>query len=931
MSVLRLALAALGLCLSASAFALHCGSAASTPVPAGPAASGPESVVLDCGLDSEKALSVAGELDSTLVRAGGYLEVRFSDARGRVFWRVQRGPWLGRFQGLEVDETISVPAGATRVQLVATTKGGRPDSAGAMRLEKARMSAGVPATLDPLNPTVIDTDSVARWAVQSPMGSTAASVTIELLTLEGELMQRASLSLPVGGGRAEFAWPKLPVGYYDVRAVASADGLQDTSLRSAIAVVLAGEAPRERRFGIDAALSWYGGAPKQVARSLAMMQRAGIGTVRDRLSWSQVQPTPAGVRWGRYAEVADAVNTAGLDAVQVFHDSPAWARAGAKGSADRQPPTDDAAAFAFGRAYAQGLGRTVRNIEYWNEQNSDFFRGYPYQYASGLKAFSSGVKSADPGIRVLIGSAAGKPGRFYQELYANHVANFFDLRNQHYYGKNVDIYGFAREELAQSERKAGIGDRAGWLTEIGYSLRRDENGEWRDAELEQADYLVKAYAAGFAAGYERVFFFFWGELAEAQLHTWGVVRSDFTPRPAYQALAVLARHLAGAELVATERLANGMSVYFRQTGGSYVAVTWGENDIGRLGRGIRVMDIYGREVDVSKVKRIRGQPRLLAGIAKLPSTAQVVPKQSVQVPIPPVLRLSVETSVAGKPLTPAASNSVAVSVGEGESIEVSGRVFVTGPAPNGDAIKVQCVSGAGIEAGSPVLLSVMPSESGAPFECRYRATLTSIGESFVAVYASYAGNSDAAHVALIPDAGRVGTGVMRALERSGKCLRWVPRSSRNVTVTLFPRSSSDKACPAIEVLGQVNSDGETWVFPVAPVQGSDWKDSMGVQVVISQIKGVAQPPRPLLLQLVERSGGIWLVELAPAGNGGKTLSGLFNLARPASWARDNNGHLDLENVHEVMLGWGGYGGHAGQRYGFAIESISLTNGDAMAR
>ena len=134
---------------------------------------------------------------------------------------------------------------------------------------------------------------------------------------------------------------------------------------------------------------------------------------------------------------------------------------------------------------------------------------------------------------------SARPGPFFEQIYRNAVADDFDVRNQHYYGKDADLAGFVAREVTQIEADGGVANRPGWLTEMGFALNRDTAGGWCGAEIEQAQYLVKTYAAGFAHGYERVFFFYWRELVEAELHTWGILRDDFSPRPAYLALSLL--------------------------------------------------------------------------------------------------------------------------------------------------------------------------------------------------------------------------------------------------------------------------------------------------------------------------------------------------------------------------------------------------------
>jgi hypothetical protein len=882
--------------------------------------------LFDCLLDDEQALSLQGELASSLVKAAGYIQVDFTGSAGRTLPTLKRGPWLGGFTGLALNETLPVPDGAKRVRVVATALSSQPNTTGEWRVTKATLKSGIMATLGTPNGEVVSTGHGSQWFVQTISNSPAASAHIQLLNLEGIMIQQATLTLPAGGGRVDVSWPNLPVGYYDVKAEITANSGQSTTLHSSVAILPDGAPPHERRFGIDAALSWYGGPSDQIAQSIAMMQQAGIGSIRDRLRWSQVQTSVDKVNWGHYYEVASAVANAGLDEVQVFHDSPSWARSGNQESPDRHPPTNDVAAYAFGRAYANGLGKIVRNIEYWNEENSNFFQGYPYQYASGLKAFSAGVKSVDPNIRVLIGSAAGEPGNFFEEVYHNNINAFFDTRNQHYYGKNADIGHFVATQVADREQRAKIAEKSGWLTEMGYSLTRDAQGDWRKAEREQAEYLVKTYVAGFAAGYERVFFFFWRELIEDDFHTWGIIRNDYTPRPAYVALAVLTRQLAGATLMATETQSSNMTVYFRQPAGSYIAVSWGMDNMKRLGSNLQAKDIYGRPLNLTKVWPTDGKPILLSGITKLPISAQPVVTHSANLLPEAPLRVSATLSIANKSAVPIDGNKVSVNVNNGDTVVLSGRIFAPTALIDNRPLRVQCSSGAGLTPLTP-LSKIEPFivKEGTPFTCSFRATLSATGQSYIAINAEHGNTHDSSYIDLMPNAGNVVKNKTWVLLHTGSCLQWQANASRNVDTTLVLNPLPNNTCPSVTVINRVITNGETWVFPNSVVQGSDLSGSTGIQIIMNQATGVALPPTPLQLQLVVRSGGIWLVDLVTSDSEKNSVSGLFNLARPAPWARDKNERLDLTNVRKIMLGWGGYGGQVGQRYGFTIEAIKLFN------
>ena len=650
-----------------------------------------------------------------------------------------------------------------------------------------------------------------------------------------------------------------------------------------------------------------------------MMRQAGIGSVRDRMTWSKVQPDSHHTDWSLFQPVAEAVAKAGMDSVQVFHDAPRWVRPGGAQRSDRQPPLDDAAVYEFGRQYALGLGRTVRSVEYWNEQNTVFFPGYPYQYASGLKSFYAGIKSVDPGIRVLIGAAAAKPGKFFEEIYKNGASSFMDARNQHYYGVNADTDLFTATNLAVLERDGGVSKMPGWMTEMGYSLQRDTLGDMQASEREQAAHLVKTYANGFLSGYERVFFFFWRELVEGDFQTWGIVRDDFSPRPAYVALSLLTRHLAGASLVAAENHGAGRTVYFRRSSGGYVAITWGGGaSLSRLGGSLVVRDIYGKLISAGSQAASGVSPLLLSEIGALPPTARLVtlPKQVLRGAAP--LRLSVKVAIDGKDEGLPGRNSAALSVGEGSSLDVSGLVFATGKS----APSVECMAGPGVTVLSPGKLTLASvAANGEPFACRFKAGLLSVGESFVSVRVKDGANSDIAHVALVPDATVAAKSAVRTVVSAGVCPRWVGRNSANSSLTI-QSSQGGGVCPPVSMVSRINRRGETWIFPAAQLQGNVLDGASGVRLRVGAVPGYAFPPTPMMMQLVERTGGVWLVELHPGANR-KELSGLFNLAHAAPWARDDNGRLDLSNVREILIGWGGYAGEVGQQHAFVIEEFGL--------
>lgn len=887
-----------------------------------------ETRLLSCRLDNERALDVSASADSTLVRARAVLRLSFLDAAGRELAVRNSAPSVGQFRGLKLQHAVAVPEGARRLLLLARVEGKSAEAGGRFRVQQVQVRPALAVSLDLPNDGVINTRQplLLGLTVRGPVNG--ARIQARVNDVDGKLVRQLPVQTLNAGGEVRVDAGQLPAGYYDVQLTVEQPGLASTELRRGLAVVAAGELPRERRIGLDTALSWYGGEMDEVRRQINLLRLAGVGTVRDRFSWSQVQKQEGQANWGRYLAVDRELTNSGFEVVQVFHDAPAWSRlSGAeKAPADRTPPTDSGA-YALGQAFARGLGPHVRFVEFWNEQNSAFFAGYPHEYAQALKAFHAGVKSIDPGIGVLIGASAGKPGLFFDALYRNEVADAFDIHNQHFYGKAEDLAAFVEAQKAL-QQQAGTAGKPAWLTEIGYSLRRDASGQWDQAEREQASYLVKAYAEGLAAGYQRVFFFLLKELIEDDFHTWGLLRADLSPRPAYVSLATLTRHIQNAPLVAVLRSRSARVFYFRRADGQFNAIAWGTGAASVAGTFTTASDVYGRAL--RRPSALGKQPLFLAGLTRLPPGAVKLEAgtQPAVTAAPARWRLSGTLKLDDAALPRPAGNAAAVKVGSGQTLVLSGRLLrdrFAGKAAPAEA-DIECSASPGMIANGSVRHHVpADAAAGFPFSCSFTVPTSGWKQGFVAARVRGGQDQDSVYIPLQADIKktlqRISAG--HAVQALPLCGSWSRNASPNVKLTVAARPSTAN-CQAMEFRSEVLREGETWAFPGTLRQPGLLARAAGIRFEISELAGVPFPPRPFLLQLAEKSG-IWLVELdrEQLENGRWRYSGLFDSAKAAAWAPDKDGTLNLERVQQLMLGWGGYGGQAGQSHGYRLESMQL--------
>ncbi|MDR1799885.1 MAG: hypothetical protein LBR19_08435 [Bifidobacteriaceae bacterium] len=794
--------------------------------------------------------------------------------------------------------------------------------------------------------TLVDGLSVATKAVTAGEAvtlrfdivpaTTAGTYTLTATPLSGNPVTTWTVAKAAGSARIEFTLGALAVGYYDLALTLGGQVVWPGA--HSVVVVPAGDQPAETRFGIDAGPSWtFDGVYANPANLLAnatrtaqMLRLAGIGSVRDRMDWWQVQGLCGAFNWQQFPAVARILDQAGLEVVQMWANAPNCSK---DPDVTSKLPLDYDKLFAFGQEYARILGPYTPYVEYWNEPNlASFSTNYPFQYANGLKAFTAGVKSVNPDIQVLIGAEAGATNpEFMAEVYANGVASFIAARNQHYYGDNATWASssalqwddFYQRNFATRDTAYGVDQLPGWITERGFAQHYDPAGVGtRAEELQQAEFLVKTYALGFATGYERVFGFFWPAYYEPRTAgstpnvEWGITRLDGSPRPAYLAIALLTRFLEGAQTVALERHGDGRTVYFERPDGVQLAITWGGNG-SVLAQAAGFQDVFGQPLTLEQA-RAAGGPVLVSGIGGLPSDAQAVtfaPAASSAVgAIWLESRVFVDNQeVVARP----AARYTRPQVQVGQTMAVTVKVHQAAMA----AIRpdeLRCLAGAGLAAQGPTW-------DGNEATCRFIATGANLGQSYAAVEATQGGQTDITRVGL--DLVPAPTANPVLLTAGGGCPGWRDNwHSGNTSLSVTPDST---ACTAVARITVNQPSDNTWVFPslvLAAADRSQLDGQWGLRLRFVAVEDAVMFPaldkerRELMIQLDEAgNAGRWVAYLERQADGSYVAS--FATAWNET-VTDRNGRLDLGAVQEIMIGWAG-GPPAGASYAYQIEPIEL--------
>ena len=228
------------------------------------------------------------------------------------------------------------------------------------------------------------------------------------------------------------------------------------------------------------------------------------------------------------------------------------------------------------RALASHFKGRIRHREIWNEPWGTWSAPMADYFKLVDRIFEV-AKEVDPDNTVIACSAGGLEPRFVKAEFieAEKAPNArFDALSIHPY----------RGEPEEGGVLADIGAVAGkspngrvWITEIGWPT----SGKWVQSEIDQAAYYARFLMT--AAGSGKVHSIFGYDLVDdgfnplERENSFGLVRRDFTPKPAYRAVAKVYRTFThGTPQLERKKGADGAFVWIFRMGGR--AAVWANRD-----------------------------------------------------------------------------------------------------------------------------------------------------------------------------------------------------------------------------------------------------------------------------------------------------------------------------------------------------------------
>jgi hypothetical protein len=331
-------------------------------------------------------------------------------------------------------------------------------------------------------------------------------------------------------------------------------------------------------YGFNAHMWYFSQEAKN--HTAGLIQQAGFTWLAHQIEWPNIETAPGQYDWSELDQIVNTATSYNLKVMLSVLHAPTFYRSPTSGLTPADPSTYQ----RFMQAISSRYAGKVQAYEIWHETNLSVEMGSgnvsPTVYLPLLQAGYTGIKAGDPNALALLGApsptGANIPGesiddlQYLQQLFALNggvAKNYFDAVSAHPSGFsnppdctpatpqcslsggfNNDPSFFAFYRVGQYRDlmvQQGIADKKIWFTEFGYCSNSTPPPGFEycssiDAST-QARFLVQAFqmarSLDYVAGMMQWNLNF--QLAVPQTdEKWGfgVIRDDWSARPAYSAL-----------------------------------------------------------------------------------------------------------------------------------------------------------------------------------------------------------------------------------------------------------------------------------------------------------------------------------------------------------------------------------------------------------
>jgi hypothetical protein len=301
---------------------------------------------------------------------------------------------------------------------------------------------------------------------------------------------------------------------------------------------------------------------EEMDQALSMISGTGIEAVRVGFDWIVMQPEPRRFDWADYDRMVAAITRYNLGVLAIVMVTPQWAALTPDQSEFWLAPPSDMRTYArFVYELVNRYHESVQVWEFWNEPNVSIYwkpAPDPLRFAEMQRLGYLAAKYADPKCVVLLTGLANDlseampqhmwypPEQFLEAVYTQIGGGYFDAVGRHPYThptwEGLDVLIQRVEAIRVVMAANGDGSKPLWLDEMGHcligGLTEDGQAEWLTQVF---DHMLSStdYDAIFWYNFRNKPFesFGYEEGSEAYIceRSHGLVRTDFTPKPAYYA------------------------------------------------------------------------------------------------------------------------------------------------------------------------------------------------------------------------------------------------------------------------------------------------------------------------------------------------------------------------------------------------------------
>jgi len=295
---------------------------------------------------------------------------------------------------------------------------------------------------------------------------------------------------------------------------------------------------------------WWESTNTDMDRELDLAAQANSNVVRVDVGWNNLESFGKGQFTSWYVtkldRFVDGANQRGMKVIATLWATACWAssapdsvRQGCTGTGWwTYPPRNNQDYADIARWMTARYGSKLAALEVWNEPNASLFWTTPDPvgaYTALLKAAYPAAKAGNAAVPVIGASLSGSDRSFLASMYANGAKGYEDGLSVHPYAEDR---GFPGLTALHNDMVAAGDNSPVWVTEFGWPTGSDP--QWHVSEAEQATDVTNGFADLSALSW----------VNEATLYNlrdkgtdpndmqanFGVVRRDYSPKPAYAAL-----------------------------------------------------------------------------------------------------------------------------------------------------------------------------------------------------------------------------------------------------------------------------------------------------------------------------------------------------------------------------------------------------------